>query len=43
MRYPRYAPTATTLSTGDVLIVGGNAGAAGPDGNFRLGLAEIYH
>ncbi len=43
MRYPRYAPTATTLSTGDVLIVGGNAGATGPDGNFRLGLAEIYH
>ena len=43
MRYPRYAPTATTLSTGDVLVVGGNAGAAGPDGNFRLGLTEIYH
>ncbi len=43
MRFPRYAPTATTLSTGDVLIVGGNAGASGPSGNFRLGLAEIYH
>ncbi len=43
MRYPRYSPTATTLSTGDVLIVGGNAGAAGPDGNFVLGLVEIYH
>lgn len=42
MRYPRYAPTATTLSTGDVLIVGGNAGAAGPDGNFGLGLVELY-
>jgi hypothetical protein len=42
MRYPRYSPTATTLSTGDVLIVGGNAGAAGPDGNFILGLVEIY-
>ena len=42
MHFPRYAPTATTLSTGDVLIVGGSAAAMGWDGNFRLGLVELY-
>jgi hypothetical protein len=40
MKIPRDAPTATTLATGDVLIAGGNA--AGSNGNYTLGLVEIY-
>jgi hypothetical protein len=41
MSIPRDSPTATTLGNGDVLIAGGNA--AGLNGNYALGMAEIYH
>jgi hypothetical protein len=41
MNIPRDSPTATTLGNGDVLIAGGNA--AGLNGNYTLGMAEIYH
>jgi hypothetical protein len=41
MNIPRDSPTATTLGDGDVLIAGGNA--AGLNGNYTLGMAEIYH